>query len=117
MDKIVIAFVVGGLFCVVAQLVADLTNTNPANIMVLSVALGAVLSGLGVYGPLVKFAGAGASIPLPGFGHTMYQGMIEDAARLGLSGVLSGGLRAASVGLTTAVVFGFLMSLVSTPKG
>ncbi|MDP2859976.1 MAG: SpoVA/SpoVAEb family sporulation membrane protein [Bacillota bacterium] len=117
MEKVAIAFVVGGLLCVIAQLVVDLAETNPANVMVLSVSVGAVLSGLGIYGPLAKFAGAGASIPLTGFGHSLVQGMLEDAGLTGLAGILSGGLRATAIGLTTAILFGCLMAVVSNPKG
>ena len=117
MEKVAIAFVVGGLLCVIAQLVVDLTETNPANVMVLSVSAGAILSGLGIYGPLVKFAGAGASVPLPGFGHSLVQGMLEDAGRSGITGILSGGLKATAVGLTTAILFGYLVAVAANPKG
>ena len=117
MEKVAIAFMVGGLLCAIAQMVVDLTETNPANVMVLSVSAGAVLSGLGIYGPLVKFAGAGAAVPLPGFGHSLVQGMLEDAGRDGLTGILSGGLRATAIGLTTAILFGYLIATVSSPKG
>jgi stage V sporulation protein AE len=117
MEKIAVAFVVGGALCVIAQLVMDLTGTNPANVMVWSVCAGAVLSGLGLYGPLLKLAGAGASVPLPGFGHSLVQGMLEDAGRTGLAGILSGGLRATAIGLTTAILLGYLMATVSNPKG
>jgi len=117
MEKVALAFAVGGLLCVIAQLVVDLTGTNPANVMVLSVSVGAALSGLGIYGPLAKFAGAGASVPLTGFGHSLVQGMLEDAGQTGFSGILSGGLRATAIGLTTAILFGYLMAVVSNPKG
>ncbi len=117
MEKVAIAFVVGGLLCVIAQLVVDLTATNPANVMVLSVSAGAILSGLGIYGPLVKFAGAGASVPLPGFGHSLVQGMLEDAGRSGITGILSGGLKATAIGLTTAILFGYLVAVAANPKG
>ena len=117
MIKLLFAFVVGGLICVVAQLIVDLTNTNPANVMVLFVSAGAVLSGLGLYTPLVKFAGAGATVPLTGFGHSLFQGMIEDVTRQGLSGILSGGLRATAIGLSTAILFGYAMAVLAEPRG
>lgn len=111
------AFLVGGLICVAAQLVLDLTKVNPAIIMVGAVSLGALASGLGLYEPLVQFAGAGATIPLPGFGHTLVKGMLEDAAKYGAFGLLTGGFRAAAAGLMGAVVFGYLMALLFDPKG
>ncbi len=111
------AFFVGGILCAIAQLAMDLTKTNPAIVMVSAVSLGAVLSGLGLYAPLVKFGGAGATIPLPGFGHTLVTGMLEDAARLGPFGILAGGLRATSAGLLTAILFGYLMAVLFNPKG
>jgi stage V sporulation protein AE len=111
------AFVVGGLICVVAQLVMDLAQLNPAYVMVMFVSLGAIVSGLGWYEPLVKFAGAGATVPLPGFGHSLVQGILKDAGQKGWLGLFSGGFSAASVGLSVAVVFGWLFAVVFSPKG
>ncbi|MGI6162416.1 MAG: stage V sporulation protein AE [Bacillota bacterium] len=111
------AFIVGGILCAIAQLAMDLTKTNPAIVMVSAVSLGAVLSGLGLYAPLVKLGGAGATIPLPGFGHTLVTGMLEDAAKIGPFGILTGGLRATSSGLLTAILFGYLMAVLFNPKG
>ncbi|MEW6521959.1 MAG: stage V sporulation protein AE [Bacillota bacterium] len=113
----VLAFVVGGLVCVAAQLMLDLTRFNPALVMVTFVSLGAIASGLGLYGPLVDLAGAGASIPLPNFGHMLVEGIAQDVDRLGFLGIFSGGLRAAAVGLTVAIVSSYLMALLFTPKG
>lgn len=111
------AFLVGGVLCALAQFCLDSTRANPALIMVSAVSLGAVLSAMGVYAPLVKFAGAGATIPLLGFGHSLVTGMLEDAQRLGWFGILTGGLRATSAGLTTAVLFGYAMAVLFNPKG
>lgn len=111
------AFVVGGLICVAGQLLMDLTPLTPAHVLVLFVVTGAVLSGLGWYQPLVDYAGAGASVPLLGFGHTLVTGTLEDVQKLGLLGVFSGGLRASAVGISAAVVFGLLISIVCNPKG
>ena len=94
----------------------DITQANPAIIMVSAVSLGAVLSGLGIYGPLVQFVGAGATIPLPGFGHLLVTGMVEDALATGWFGLLTGGLRAASAGLMAAIIFGYLMAVLFNPK-
>lgn len=111
------AFLVGGALCSIAQLVVDVTQANPAVVMVSAVSAGGVLSGLGLYAPLVKLGGAGATVPLLGFGHVLVTGMVEDAQRTGLFGVLTGGLRAASPALTAAVVFGYLMALSFNPRG
>ncbi len=111
------AFLVGGALCALAQGIVDTTKMNPAIVMVSAVSTGAVLSGLGLYGPLVSFAGAGASIPLFGFGHTLVTGMVEDAQRIGWFGLLTGGLRATASALTAAVVFGYIMAILFNPKG
>ncbi len=112
-----LAFVVGGLMCMLAQLALDLTEMNPAMLMVVFVSLGAVASGLGLYAPLVEIAGAGASIPLPAFGHALVEGIGQDVDQYGPLGILSGGLRATAVGLTVAILSGYLMAIVFTPKG
>lgn len=111
------AFLVGGLLCLVAQLVVDLFKMTPASVMVLFVTLGALASGLGIYEPLIKFAGAGATVPLPGFGHTLVQGIMADVGERGFMGVFAGGLEAAAMGITAAVVFGYLASVLFNPKG
>jgi stage V sporulation protein AE len=114
---LVYAFLIGGALCALAQLVVDAAETNPAFVMVSAVSVGAVLSGLGLYGPLVKFAGAGATIPLFGFGHTLVTGMLEDAQRIGWFGLFTGGLRATASGIMTAIIFGYLMAVLFNPKG
>lgn len=114
-----IAFVIGGGICVIGQLLMDLTNhkITPAHILVGFVTGGAVLSGLGLYQPLVDFAGAGATVPLPGFGHLLAQGAIEGAKTKGVLGAFSGGLEATAVGIAAAVIFGYLIATVFTPRG
>lgn len=111
------AFIVGGLICVFGQLLMDLTPLTPAHVLVLFVVLGAVLSGMGLYQPLVDIAGAGATVPLLGFGHALVTGTIEDIKSFGFMGIFSGALRAAATGVMAAVVFGFLMSVLFSPKG
>ena len=111
------AFLVGGLICVVAQLLLDLTGMNPAYVMVAFVCLGAVFSGLGLYGPLIEFGGAGATVPLPGFGHALYQGIAKDLAETGLAGLLTGGLKATGLGVTVAILSGLIIAVVFNPKG
>lgn len=115
--KLLLAFAVGGSICTIAQLVVDLTKCNPAMVMVSSVSLGAILSGIGLYGPLADLAGAGATVPLPGFGHALVQGIMEDFARLGFIGLLTGGLKATSLGLSAAIILGYVMAVVFNPKG
>ena len=113
------AFLVGGLLCVVAQLLMDLTSykITPAHILVGFVSGGAVLSAIGAYGPLVDWAGAGATVPLTGFGHLLAQGTIAGVQEKGLLGIFSGGVTATAAGITAAVVFGYLVSLLFRPKG
>ncbi|MGE5560061.1 MAG: stage V sporulation protein AE [Chloroflexota bacterium] len=114
---IVKAFLVGGALCLVAQLVLDLAQLNPAHVMVLFVSLGAIVSGVGLYEPLVRFAGAGATVPLPGFGHSLVQGIMKDVSSKGWLGLFTGGLTATAIGLSVAVVFGWTMSVLFNPKG
>ena len=113
------AFVVGGCICVIAQLFIELTpySITPAHILVGYVVGGAVISALGLYQPIVDFAGAGATIPLSGFGHLLMQGVIEAVGEEGLKGVFTGGLTAASMGITVAMLMGFTMALIFQPKG
>jgi stage V sporulation protein AE len=117
MQSYIMVFVIGGLICVLGQLLMDLTPLTPAHVLVLFVVLGAIFSGLGLYQPLVDIGGAGATVPLLGFGHALVVGTIEDIDKFGFIGIFSGALRATAVGIMTAVVFGFLMSVLFNPKG
>ena len=110
------AFLVGGAICVIAQLLIDYTKLTPAKILVSFVVLGVVLGGIGLYEPLVKFAGAGASVPLLGFGNTLARGGREAVAEKGFLGVLTGGLKATAGGITVAIVAGLLVSLIFKQK-
>ena len=110
------AFVVGGLICVVGQLLIDWTKLTPARILVSFVVLGVILGGLGLYQPLVDWAGAGATVPLTGFGNTLVQGTKEALREDGALGIIKGPLTSASVGITVAMVSGLLVSFVSKPK-
>ncbi len=111
-----ITFGVGGLICVVGQILIDKTSMTPARILVVFVTAGVVLSTLGLYEPLVEFAGAGATIPLTGFGHTLAQGAIEGAREHGLLGALFGGLNAAAAGISAAVIFGYLNAVIFSAR-
>lgn len=110
------AFLIGGLICAVGQLLIDYTKLTPARILVSYVVGGVVLSALGWYKPLVEFAGAGASVPLLGFGHTLAEGVRKSVEEDGLLGIFMGGLTSASAGITASLMFGLLMSLVFKPK-
>jgi stage V sporulation protein AE len=110
------AFVVGGLICVIGQILIDLTKLTPARIMVLFVTAGVVLGILGIYPILVEWGGAGATVPIIGFGNVLAKGVIEDVDKMGLLGAFSGGVRAGSVGIAAAVFFGYIMALLSKPK-
>ncbi|MDP4120065.1 MAG: stage V sporulation protein AE [Bacillota bacterium] len=110
------AFWVGGLICVVGQILIDKTKMTPARILVLFVTLGVVLTAIGIYGPLVNFAGAGATVPLLGFGYIMANGIKSAVASNGLIGALTGGITAAAAGITAAIVFGYIAALVSKPS-
>ena len=111
------AFIIGGLICVVGQLLMDLTPLTPAHVLVIFVVAGGILSGIGIYAPLVELGGAGATIPLPGFGHALVSGTIEDINKYGFMGIFSGALRATAIGLSSAVFFGFMMAVLFDPKG
>lgn len=110
------AFLVGGLICVIGQLLIDWTKLTPARILVSFVVLGVILGGLGIYQPLVEWAGAGATVPLTGFGNTLVQGTKEALREDGALGIIKGPLSSASVGITVAMVSGLLVSFVSKPK-
>ena len=110
------AFWVGGLICVIGQILIDKTKLTPARILVTFVVLGVVLTAVGLYKPLVDFAGAGATVPLSGFGYTMAEGIKKAVTAHGLRGALSGGITAAAAGITAAIVFGLIGALVAKPK-
>lgn len=107
------SFVVGGLICVVGQLLIDYTSITPARILVLFVTMGVALTAIGVYEPLVEFAGGGATVPLTGFGYSLAKGVERAVNENGLLGALSGGITATAGGISAAIFFGFLCSLVA----
>lgn len=110
------AFLAGGLICVAGQLLLSLTRLTFARILVIFVTAGAVLTAVGLYRPLVEFGGAGATVPLTGFGYTLATGAIEGAKNEGLFGALTGGVRAAAAGITAAIFLGYVFALIFTPK-
>lgn len=109
------AFLIGGALCAIGQVLVDLTKLTPARILTLYVVAGVVLTAVGLYKPLIDWAGAGASVPLTGFGYLLASGVKEAVQSKGLLGVFSGGVVAAAAGITAAVVFGYLVALMSKP--
>ncbi len=109
-------FVVGGLICIIGQILIDKTKLTPARILVLFVTLGAILGGIGVYKYVIDFAGAGATVPLLGFGANLAKGAIEGVQEQGLLGAFIGGVKASSGGIAAAVFFGYIASLIAKPK-
>ncbi len=110
------AFWVGGLICALIQILMEKTKLMPGRIMVMLVCAGAVLGAVGVYQPLIDFAGAGASVPLLGFGNTLFKGVKEAIETDGFLGIFMGGFTASAVGICAALVFGYLASLIFEPK-
>jgi stage V sporulation protein AE len=110
------AFITGGLICVVGQILIDKTNMTPARILVSFVTAGVILTALGIYEPIVKFGGAGATIPLPGFGYALAKGALKGVRESGILGAFTGGVTATAGGITSAIVFGYIISVLFDPK-
>ena len=117
MEKFIFAFLVGGGICVIGQLLMDIFKLTPAHTMCTLVVIGAVLGGLGLYEPLIKFAGAGASVPISSFGNSLLKGALFEAERDGIIGVITGIFEVTSAGISAAIIFGFLGALLFKPKG
>ncbi len=117
--SILLAFLIGGTLCLIGQLIMDLTpfNVTPGHVLVGYVTIGAVISAIGLYQPLIDVGGAGATIPLSGFGHTLAQGVLQAVKTKGLLGAFGGGIEATSVGIAAAVVFGYVMAVIFSPQG
>ena len=110
------AFVVGGILCLIGQILIDKTKLTPARILVSYVVMGVLLGALGLYPPLVEFAGAGATVPLTGFGNTLAQGVREAVQEDGFLGIITGGLKASAGGIATAILSGLIASLIFRVK-
>lgn len=119
MTSLLMAFLVGGVLCVIGQVVMDLTGpkVTPGHILVGYITGGAILSGLGIYQPLVDIGGAGATTPLSGFGHLLVQGTLRAVEQKGILGAFSGGVEATAAGITAAIVFGYAAAVIFNPKG
>jgi stage V sporulation protein AE len=111
------SFIVGGIICVIGQIMMDVFKLTPAHTMSTLVVSGAILGGLGLYEPLVKFAGAGASVPISSFGNALVKGALMEAEQTGLIGVLTGIFEVTSSGISAALIFAFIASLIFKPKG
>lgn len=112
----IIAFCVGGLICALVQILMEKTKMMPGRIMVLLVCTGAVLGAVGLYEPFQEYAGAGASVPLLGFGNTLWKGVKEAVDENGFVGIFMGGFKASAVGISAAIVFGYVASLIFQPR-
>lgn len=110
------AFIIGGAICAIVQIVMDNTKLMPGRIMVILVCLGALLGAVGIYEPFVEWAGAGASVPLIGFGNTLFKGIKEGIDQDGLIGLFKGGFTSAAVGVSAALVFSYIASWIFKPK-
>jgi len=116
MIEILKAFVLGGCICIIGQILVDFTKITPARIMVIFVVTGVVLGIFGLYQPLIDWGGAGATVPLVGFGNVLAKGVMKEVDEVGLLGVFTGGVKAAAAGITAAITFGYIMAIISKPK-
>ena len=110
------AFLIGGIICALVQLLMEKTKMMPGRIMVLLVCSGVVLGAIGLYGPFLEFAGAGASVPLIGFGYTLWTGIKESITNEGFIGIFKGGFTASAIGISASLLLGYLASLIFNPK-
>jgi len=117
LNGLLMAFMIGGIICALAQLIIDLTCLPPAHIMVLTVVIGAVLGGLGLYEPLIKLAGAGATIPLTSFGNALAKGALAGVKEFGFLGAFMGVLKETSLGISVAIFMAWILALLFNPKG
>lgn len=116
MQSYIAAFIVGGIICVIAQILMDKTKFTPARILVSFVTIGVILGALNIYDIVVKYGKAGATIPLPGFGYALAKSTIKEVNEKGLLGAFTGGIKGAAGGITAAIIFGYIMALLFNPK-
>lgn len=114
--KYVWCFVIGGIICFAGQILIDKTKLTSARILVLFVTVGVILTGLGLYEPIVNLAGSGATVPLTGFGYSLAKGAIKGVQEDGLLGAFTGGVKATAGGISAAIIFGFIAALIAKPK-
>lgn len=111
------AFVIGGLICVIGQILFDVFKLSPGHTLSILVVAGAILDGLGLYEPLIDFAGAGATVPITSFGNSLVHGAMQEAEKHGIIGVITGMFEVTSSGISAAIIFGFIGALIFKPKG
>lgn len=116
MMEYILAFLIGGGTCALVQILMDRTKLQPGHVMVILVVSGSVLSFLGLYGPWKEFAGAGATVPLLGLGHTLFEGVKKAVQEDGFLGIFKGGFTSSAVGISAALIFGYIASIVFKPK-
>ena len=116
LEKYLWCFLIGGIICAIGQILIDKTKMTSARILVLFVTVGAILTGLGLYPSLVELGGAGATVPLTGFGYSLARGTMEAVDEQGLIGIFTGGIKATAGGISAAILFGFIAALLSKPK-
>lgn len=116
MSSYVWAFIVGGIICVIAQILMDTTKLTPARILVSFVTIGVILGALNIYDVVIKVGNAGATIPLPGFGYSLAKSTIKEVDKVGLIGAFTGGIKGTAGGITAAIIFGYIMALLFNPK-
>ena len=114
--KYVWCFAIGGTICMIGQILIDKTKLTSARILVLFVTVGVILTGLGLYQPLVDLAGSGATVPLTGFGYSLGKGVMKEVDEAGLLGIFTGGIKATAAGVAAAILFGFIAALIAKPK-
>jgi stage V sporulation protein AE len=116
MNDYIAAFIVGGIICVIGQILMDTTKLTPGRILVIFVTSGVILQGFNIYEKIVKIGKAGATVPLPGFGYSLAKGVIEEVQKEGFVGIFTGGIKATAGGITGAIVFGYIMAVLFNPK-
>ena len=116
MNNYIMAFIVGGVICVIGQILMDTTKLTPARILVVFVTGGVILEAIGIYEVIIKYGKAGGSIPLPGFGYTLAKSVMKEVDEIGLLGAFTGGIKGTAGGITAAIFFGYIMALIFNPK-
>lgn len=112
----IMSFIIGGIICVIAQILMDTTKLTPARILVTFVTLGVILGAFGWYDKLISIGGAGATVPLPGFGNSLAKGAIKEVHEKGFLGIFTGGIKGTAAGIAAAIAFGYIMSVIFNPK-
>jgi len=116
MGDYISAFIIGGIICVIAQILMDKTKMTPARILVVFVTAGVILGALNIYDVLIKYGKAGASVPLPGFGYSLAKAVIKEVDQNGFLGAFTGGIKGTAAGISAAIIFGYIASIMFSPK-